>query len=146
MLKLVGVLVVLGTCALVKAQSDPLKQFVALEDRYNQALVQADWKAIEQLEADDLVFTTADGSVTHKSDDVDSLRSGITKFESIHESELNVQTFGDVGIVTGKLIQRGRYKAVDIGGIYRFTDVWAKRNGRWQLVAGQETRCATLKR
>jgi ketosteroid isomerase-like protein len=56
-------------------------------------------------------------------------------------SELKVQDFGDVGVVTGKLVERGRYKTDDLSGTYRFTDVWARRNGRWRLVAGQETLC-----
>jgi hypothetical protein len=49
-------------------------------------------------------------------------------------------SIGDVAVVTGKLVERGHFKSADLTGTYRFTDVWAKRNGRWQLVRGQETK------
>ena len=132
--------VLLGTCLFAMAQNrDAAKELIAVEHRFNDALLRADWKIVEQLEADDLVFTNADGSVTHKSDDVGSIRSGDTKFEAIEMSDLKVQDLGDVAVVTGKLVEKGRYKATDVSGTYRFTDVWVKRNGSWQLVTGQET-------
>jgi ketosteroid isomerase-like protein len=113
-------------------------ELIALESRFSQALVSGDWKAVEQIESDDLLFTNADGSVTRKADDVNSLRSADTKFESIDMSDTDVLDLGDVAVVTGKLVEKGRYKASDISGSYRFTDVWARRNGKWQLVRGQE--------
>jgi len=61
------------------------------------------------------------------------------KFESIDMSDVNVQDFGDVAVVTGRLVEKGRYKTSDLSGTYRFTDVWARRNSGWQLVTGQET-------
>jgi ketosteroid isomerase-like protein len=129
-----------GTCVFTAAQNaDTAKELVALESRYNHALVRADWKMLENIEADDLIFTNADGSVSHKSDLVSSLKSGDAKFESIAMSEVKVQSFGDVGVVTGRLIEKARYKASDISGDYRFTDVFAKHNGKWEHVTGQET-------
>ncbi len=133
--------VLLGTCLFAMAQNrDTAKELIAVEQGFNDALLRADWKAVEQIESDDLVFTNADGSVTHKSDEVGSIRSGDLKFESIEMSDVKVQDLGDVAVVTGKLVEKGRYKTVDLSGTYRYTDVWAKRTGKWQLVAGQETR------
>jgi ketosteroid isomerase-like protein len=123
----------------VAQNADTAKELVALENRYNDALVRADWKMLENIEADDLFFTNADGSVSHKSDSISSLKSGEEKFESLAMSDVKVQSFGDVGVVTGKLFQKARYKDSDISGAYRFTDVFAKRNGKWEHVTGQET-------
>jgi ketosteroid isomerase-like protein len=61
-------------------------------------------------------------------------------FETIEMSDVKVQDLGDVAVVTWKLVEKGRYKTNDLSGTYRFTDVWAKHDGRWQLFAGQETR------
>lgn len=140
-MKHLGVIVVvaLGSCLTASAQSrDTAKELIASERSFNAALLKADWKIVEQIEADDLVFTNADGSVTGRSDDVGHIKSGDMKFQSIEMSELKVQDLGDVAVVTGKLVEKGRYKAADLTGTYRFTDVWAKRSGRWQLVSGQE--------
>jgi len=131
--------IALASLLSVRAQNgDTATKLIALENRFSQALVSGDWKAVEEIEADDLLFTNADGAVTRKEDDVNSLRSADTKFESIDMSDTNVLDLGHVAIVTGKLVERGRYKAADISGTYRFTDVWARRNGKWQLVRGQE--------
>jgi len=35
---------------------------------------------------------------------------------------------------------KGRYKDQDISGGYRYTDVYVKRQGRWQAIALQITR------
>ena len=131
-------LIALASFLCVGAQKNTTTELIALESRFSQALVNGDWKAVEQIEADDLLFTNADGSLTHKADDVTSLRSSETKFESIDMSDTDVLDLGDVAVVTGKLVERGRYKASDISGTYRFTDVWTRRNGRWQLVRGHE--------
>lgn len=133
-------LVFFGTLLLLEAEnSDKTSELRATEADFNQALLRTDWKAIEQIEADDLIFTNADGSVTHKSDDVANLRSGNLKFESIDMSDVTVRDLGNVAVVTGELVEKVRYKTTDISGTYRFTDVWAKRSGNWVLVTGQET-------
>ena len=119
---------------------DAAKEMTAMENRYNDALVRGDWKLLGSILADDLIFNNADGSVSHKPDTITSVRSGDIKFDSLEISEVNVQEFGGVGIVTGKLVEKARYKSSDLSGSYRFLDVWVKRNGGWQNVAGQETR------
>ena len=84
--------VALATCVTATAQSDDTaKELIAVEQGFNDALLRADWKIIEQLEADDLVFTNADGSVTHKSDEVGSIKLGDEKFESIHRRHHQVE-------------------------------------------------------
>lgn len=137
--------VALGCCLTAKAQTgDTAKELIALEQSFNDALLHADWKTVERIHADDLVFTNADGSVTNKSDEVGSIKSGDMKFESIEMSDVKVQDLGNGAVVTGKVVERVRYKTADLSGTYRFTDVWAKRNGRWLLVTGQETKISSV--
>ena len=71
-----------------------------------------------------------------------SLKSGDVKFESIQMTDTRVQDFGDIAVVTGRLVEKAQDKNADISGTYRFTDVWAKRKGKWEHVAGQETLCS----
>jgi len=62
--------------------------------------------------------------------------------DSIEMSDVKVQDLGSVAVVTGRVVETGRFKTNDLSGVYRFTDIWAKRNGRWQIVAGHETKGA----
>ena len=131
-------------CSLIAvAQSSTTRDLIELEDRFNEALVRADVATIERIEASDLVFTDAAGTVTTKSDEIQSIKSGDLKFASIKMTDTRVQDFGTLAVVTGSLVEKVQYKNTDISGTYRFTDVWAKRNGKWQHVAGQETLVST---
>ncbi|HEX4921816.1 MAG TPA: nuclear transport factor 2 family protein, partial [Candidatus Bathyarchaeia archaeon] len=132
-------LVLFGYCSLAASQSSAEKELIALENRFNEALVRADLKTIEDIEADDLIFTDSLGTVTTKGDELQSMRSGDVKFESIKMDSTRVQDFGNLAVVTGRLVEKAKYKNADISGTYRFTDVWAKRKGKWEHVAGQET-------
>src|SRR5579864_795221 len=105
---LIGCIALASLPSLRAQNNTTATKLVALESQFSQALVNGDWRAVEQIEADDLLFTNADGSVTHKADDVTSLRSSDTKFESINMSDTDVLALGDVAVITGKLVEKGR--------------------------------------
>ena len=46
-------------------------------------------------------------------------------------------------IKNGKNVVPGQKKPIDISGEYRFLDVYAKRDGKWQVVASQTTKILT---
>ena len=73
-------------------------------------------------------------TLLNKSDEVNSGDTNRLKCPT-----LKFMTWTMSAVVAEKLIERVRYKT-DLGGTYRFTDVWAKRNGQWQIVAGHESR------
>ena len=135
--------VLFGCTHVAMAQSSTSGDLIQLENRFNDALVRADLKTIEEIEADDLIFTDATGTVTSKAEEMQSLKSGDIKFESIQMTDARTQDFGDIAVVTGRLVEKAQYKNADISGTYRFTDVWAKRKSKWEHVAGQETLLST---
>jgi hypothetical protein len=76
-LKLLGVLgfVLVATCLVAQAQDrETAKKLIVTEQRFVDALLRADWKTVDQLYADDLVFTNPEGTVTRKGDGVGSIR------------------------------------------------------------------------
>ena len=135
-------IIVVGSSLLTMAQSSTAKELIELENRFNEALVRADIGVIEEIEANDLIFTDATGAVTNKAEEIQNMKSGEVKFASIKMTDTHVQDYGNVGVVTGSLAEKAQYKNADISGTYRFTDVWAKRKGKWD-VAGQETLVST---
>jgi ketosteroid isomerase-like protein len=68
------------------------------------------------------------------------LKSGDLKFESSKLEDMKVHVYGNAAIVTYATTDKGAYKGKDISGRYRWTDVFIKRGGNWQLVAGHGTR------
>jgi ketosteroid isomerase-like protein len=96
--------------------------------------------AVDQFEADDIITTDPSGRVTDKTQDKKDLSSGDLKFQSMELSDLKVRVYGNVAVATGTNKLKGTDKGQDISGTYRFTDTWVKRDGKWQVVASQDTK------
>jgi ketosteroid isomerase-like protein len=79
----------------------------------------------------------------NKTQFIADLKSGTLKMESTKNDDMKVQVYGDTAIVTYRSTDKGKYKDFDISGQYRWTDVFVKRNGRWQIVSTQGTRIMT---
>ncbi len=104
----------------------------ALEENLRQAMLNSDILALDELIADDLVFTLPTGLVIDKQTDLEAHRSGIQKFTKVDTADLQVHHYGDWAVVTVK----ADIAAKVFSGAYCFTRVWAKRQHRWQIVAG----------
>jgi len=103
------------------------------------ALLKKDVAGFGQHFADDAVLVTPDGTPQTKAQILADVKSGELAIESSQISELKVRVFGDAAVVTYITTDKGKYKGQDIGGRYRWTDVFAHRAGAWKIVAGQGT-------
>ncbi len=66
--------------------------------------------------------------------------NGEFKLISYEVSEMKVSLNGKTAVVTGLTITVSRGKDRDITTKSRFTDVFVKRGGSWQLFAGHSSR------
>ena len=48
---------------------------------------------------------------------------------------MDIDVFGDTAVIHARYSQIANYDAVDLSHGYRLTDVWARIDGRWQVVA-----------
>ena len=110
------------------------------EQEINDAVVKGDTSAFEKYFADDSLFTDPGGMVMDKAQTIADFKSGNLKIESSKLEDMKVHVHGNAAVVTYGTTDKGAYKGKDISGNYRWTDVFVKRNGRWQIVAGQGTR------
>jgi len=113
---------------------------IELDRKRMQAMGEKDLGTLESLLADDLIYTHSSARVDTKESLIGNMKSGATVYSSIEPSDVRAQDLGDAVVLTGvawvKVVSRG--KDLDFG--VRFTDAYARRNGRWQMVAGQSTR------
>lgn len=109
-----------------------------LEERLRQAMLQSDVSALEELIADDLVFTTHTGELLDKQMDLEAYRSNIQKLVLLQGQQQRVQLYDNTAVVTVKMEVAGTFEGEAFVGIYRYTRVWAKSQpqGNWQVVAG----------
>lgn len=99
------------------------------------AIRTANTTALERLYADTYVSTGPTGLVRKKAEVMSDLTSGALKVESIESTEIALHPNGDTVVVTGLNRVKGTDRGKSLGDQNRFTQVWVKRNGRWQIVA-----------
>ena len=103
-------------------------------------MISADAQALDAILADDLTYIHTTTREDSKKSLIESLVSGSLSYESIDTEGVRVRIYGDAAVVTGNAAIRvssgGRLLSFSI----LFTDVYARREGRWQMVAWQSTR------
>lgn len=107
-----------------------------LEEKLRHAMLASDVSTLNDLIADDLVFTMHTGLVVNKQFDLDAHRSGIFKFTKLDISDRQIHLYGDCTVVTLKVEAAGMPIQQPFSETYRFTRVWVQRQNRWQVVAG----------
>ena len=113
-------------------------EIVALEARIRAAQLSADLTVLDDLISGDLLFTGPDGQLGTKAQDIEAYRSGAVKFREHVPEELRIRRVSaDVAISSLRA-----QLTVDVAGnlsrgIYRYTRVWAREDGRaWRVVGG----------
>ena len=106
-----------------------------VEQEWADALVKGDQTVIDRIEAPDWMLADADGSLVTKAKADADLKSRSVAFESVHNDELKVRVFGDTAIAYGLVTERIKVQGKDASGQFRFTDVFIRRDGRWQAIS-----------
>jgi ketosteroid isomerase-like protein len=123
-----------------KQAGDAEQTLRRIEQEMVDSLKKGDASVPERYLAETYVFTDVDGTVMDKSRSVGDIKSGALKAPSVKLEDIRVQIYGDAAVVTLRSIEKGTsYKGKDLSGQYRWTDVFVRRNGNWQMVASQAT-------
>jgi uncharacterized protein (TIGR02246 family) len=122
------------------ASSNTEQAVIQLEEDLRAAIAKGDSKAYGRIVGDDYVFTNQDAVVRTKAQMVSAYDAGSIKYESVKFDEIKVQAYGDTAVVTGRQMVKGQDNGKNISGQFRYTRVYVKRQGGWQLVATQTTR------
>jgi hypothetical protein len=100
---------------------------------------------LDRVLADEYTFIDGEGRLLTKPHIVESFRSGDHHIFSYKMGEETVRVYGTAAVMTYRYVSKENYKGQDERGDYRLTRVFAKKDGRWQIVAGQETRISMPK-
>ena len=105
-------------------------------------------EAVKRILSDNAVIVYPDGSTGSKDVEIKTIESGTLTADSYEIVDPKVTVIdADSAFITGrgvikngKNVVPGQKKPIDISGEYRFLDVYAKRDGKWQVVASQATK------
>ncbi len=114
------------------------RALLQIEKDWAKALLAADTKALEAILAPDWV-TSFEGSVMTRPQLFAALRSGAARFDALEASGEEPFVFGDSAIVRGLVRMKGIDGGKPFDGKSWYTDLFVRRDGRWQAVVGHNT-------
>jgi ketosteroid isomerase-like protein len=112
-----------------------------IEREIGRANLDCDYKYFDRVEADDFIFTDAAGGVTDKKQDMAGEKDCHKTDGTYDVDDATVRLYGNTAVVTGRVTTVHKNKEDKfVTHRSRFTDVFVRRDNRWQLVAGHSSR------
>lgn len=116
------------------------RAIIDLDRKRMRAMVAKDVETLESLLADDLIYTHSSARLDTKRSLIQGMVSGATVYTGVKPSDVKAQDLGDTVVLTGiahiEVVSNGTPNAFGV----RFTDVYTRRDDRWQMVTWQSTR------
>jgi len=111
-------------------------EILKLEEELRQAEMQVEAEALERFYADDIMVTAPVGIVVDKPLVQEEIRrAGSARIEVFDKDDIKVRAYGDTAVTSYRLTVKGQNEGIEISQQFRVTDVWLRREGRWQVVS-----------
>jgi ketosteroid isomerase-like protein len=121
---------------LTAAAKSDLETLLDLNADYIRSVQTSDVARFEQILAEDFVCTNPDGSFIDRADFLKQTARPVA-ISDLAAHDVMVRVVGDCAVINA----RTSYRLADgCAGAGRYTDVWARRNGRWLAIAAHVTR------
>ncbi len=122
--------------AMQTASTSDLSTLLELNREYIRSVQNSDVKRFKEILADDFLCSLPDGSLIDRERFLEQTARPVT-ISNLEAHDVNVRIMGDVAIIHA----RTTYTAPDgTAKSGRYTDVWARRHGRWLAVSAHVTR------
>jgi len=116
-----------------------LEEILTFERARLAAFATADKPAFDRMVADDATVTHSSGGISTKSDLMGVMRPSTPEqpLPTLSVENPKARFNGDAAVLTGNLVETAEDGRREL--VLRFTNTYAKKDARWQLVAGQLT-------
>ena len=113
------------------------RELMQMEHDWSAAYLSHDISVVDRILADDFLGTDGRGIMTDKKQELEDARSENPNRKVLSEAidDLKVRIYGDTAIVNGRTTEKIQSGGKEFVIQYRRTDVFVKRNGRWQCVS-----------
>jgi len=116
--------------------ADDLDTLARLNDGYIRSVRASDVGWFREHLADDFLNSNPDGSLVDRTGFLAQIARPMA-LGDFRAEDVRIRLLGDVAVVHGRTVYR---KPDGQAGAGRYTDVWARRDGRWLCVAAHVTR------
>ncbi|QHW00701.1 nuclear transport factor 2 family protein [Spirosoma endbachense] len=127
---------------LVRAQSADEKSVIAAEKQRFEAQVSKNYAVLDQVLANDLVYTHSNGNTDTKQSYIQSIRDGKSKYDAINVEEQKVRVYGNTAIINGICMIKALNNGETINTHLKYTDVYVRNGKQWQMVTWQSFKMA----
>jgi ketosteroid isomerase-like protein len=119
------------------------QELVKMENEWARAWQLPDPGALENIVADDftLISSLSKGEITNKRQYIDSTLK-LVRGDGYSFERMSVRVYGDTAVINAQFQQHATFAGHDWSGEFLLTDIWVKRDGRWQVVARHSSRPA----
>jgi ketosteroid isomerase-like protein len=107
-----------------------------LEQEWMSAMQARDMDRLEELVADGFRFTAIHLSPEPFTREqwMGAAHEGYTIVSFAYE-QMDIDVFGDTGVIHARFSQIASFESTNLSNVFQLTDVWARGDGRWQVVA-----------
>ena len=121
-------------------QAEIISIDVEILDKLNKAYVdsvqKSDVRWFDEHLSADFLNSNPDGSIVERAGFLAQIAKPVA-LRGLEPREVKIRLFGDFAIIHAKTVYR---KPDGQAGAGRYTDIWQRRDGRWQCVAAHVTR------
>jgi len=135
------VMALVSTAALSAAEPpSPVEQEVLTADlqRFD-AMMNGDAAKLDSLLAAEAIYINSNARIDDKPSMLYAIRTKSTTYQTIFATARKARVTGNVALITGVAALRGVEQKQNVDLTVRYMAVYMKRDGRWQMTAGQST-------
>lgn len=127
------VIAALAACSLARGADLPADLAKAVHD-YDEAQIHGDRAELERLLADDYTLVNSSGRIQNKAQLIADYTNPGYKIEPFEIRQPIEKVWSDGAVMGGIVDLRGIDGGKPFAVTLRFADIWAKRNGKWQVI------------
>ena len=116
------------------------EELLKLEKEFTDAIVRNDLESIGRLVTDDWIIIDPNGEIVDRARFFEVIKSGALTHELMDSEDFRVRVYGDSAVVSAVTRSKGEFMGQEFSTQERATDVFVKRDGRWQCVLTHLTR------
>ena len=120
--------------------SDTEEELLRIEKEFAQAIVSNDLEGIGRLVEDDWIIIDPNGDIVDRTRFFEGIKSDVLTHDMMESEDFRVRVYGDSAVVTGITRTKGKFMGQEFSTHERASDVFVRREGRWQCVLTHLTR------
>ena len=133
----VAVVTALSVVVAPARASEAERELLRANEQYDAAIIRGDVAALERIFAGEFIYTNPQAEVLDKKQQIAALSSGGLKLTEAKSDDVRIRIYGETAVMTGRFTAKAESPGKSERIEERYTAVWVRRDGRWQLVAEQ---------